>query len=137
MKKLINLLFFAFVFTSCNDSEDVVITNAGTLRGGPFIFLIDGKVDNVSGITVEGNIQGTNTSFIIADETGVILELPPDLTNLQRIDFDTASIGKCYILHIAYENDVSGLEVGKSGNDLTGNFDLSNNIEISREKETP
>ncbi|SNR16185.1 hypothetical protein [Tenacibaculum jejuense] len=138
MKKLILgviALAFTFTFTSCNDDEEVVNTEAGTLNGGPFTFFVDGKVDNVSGVTVTGNIQGSNTSFIVTDDTGLILGLPGDITALEGVNFDGAGVGKCYIWHIAYEDGLSGLEVGENANDLTpGNlFDLSNNIEVNRE----
>ena len=134
MKKLFYaVVVLALSFTSCSDDENVTVTNAGTLSGGPFTFFVDGKVDNVSGIVIDDNIQGSNTSFIITDDAGKILGLPSTLTALEGVDFDGAGVGKCYIWYIAYENDLQGLEADKNANDLSGNFDLSNKIEVNRE----
>ncbi|WP_442266346.1 anti-sigma factor [Tenacibaculum sp. ZS6-P6] len=135
MKKLILgalALAFTLTFTGCNDDEDVTITEAGTLTGGPFSFLVDGIADNVSGISVGGNTVGTNTSFIITDEAGMILGLPGDIAALEGVNFDGAGAGKCFIWFIAYENGLEGLEMGKNANNLSGNYDLSNNIEVDR-----
>ena len=135
MKKLILgalALAFTLTFTGCNDDEDVTITEAGTLSGGPFSFLVDGVADNVSGISVGGNVIGTNTSFIITDEAGMILGLPGDIAALEGVNFDAAGAGKCFIWYIAYENGLEGLAMGQNANNLSGNFDLSNSIEVDR-----
>ncbi len=133
MKKLFYVLVvMAISFTSCSDDENVTETNGGQLEGGPFTFLVDNEVDNVSGVTLVGNVQGANTSYIVTDESGVILGLPKTLTLLEGVDFNAAGAGKCYIWHVAYENGLEGLEMNKNANDLKGNFDLSNKIEVDR-----
>ncbi|WP_075342746.1 hypothetical protein [Tenacibaculum agarivorans] len=134
MKKLfLSLLALAFVFTSCNDDEEVVVTNAGKLEGGPFTFFVDGKADNVSGVTVTGSVEGANTKFIVTDDKANILGLPGDIAALEGVNFDDAGVGVCLIWHIAYEDGLVGLEMGKNANDLSGNFDLSNSITVNRE----
>ncbi len=136
MKKIIlsTLALVALTFASCDDEKDnVIVTNAGTLNGGPFTFFVDGKVDNVSGISLSGTVVGSNTTYVITDDSAKILGLPPNLTALEGVNFDTAGTGKCYIWHLAYEDGLIGAEEGKSANDLQGNYALSNKIEITRE----
>ena len=125
----------ALSFSSCSDDENVVELNAGTLTGGPFTFFKDGKPDMVSGISIDDNVKGSNTSFIITDDAGVILGLPPNLAALEGVDFDEPDPGTCYIWYIAYENDLQGLEIGKNANDLKDprSFDLSNRIDVNRQ----
>lgn len=136
MKKLLYaVLAMAISFTSCSDDNgvDTVVTNGGTLQGGPFTFLVgDGVEDKVTGIQIGGNVVGANKSFVITDEAGEILGLPKDLAELEAQNFDGAGEGLCFIWYIAYETGLEGLEVGKKASDLKGNFDLSDSIEINR-----
>ena len=101
---------------------------AGTLSGGPFEFMIDGTPDFVSGITISDSL-GSNYSWIITDEDGIILGLPGDP---EDVDFDQAGIGVCLIWNIAFADGLTGLEVDGDLLDLEGCFDLSNNIMVTR-----
>ncbi|CAL2087083.1 putative lipoprotein [Tenacibaculum sp. 190524A05c] len=131
-KLLLGFLALALTFTSCDDDDNVVITEGGTLSGGPFTFFVDGKADNVSGITLSGDIKGANTTYVITDDTGNILGLPPTLAALEGVDFDGAGVGVCLIWHLAFEDGIEGAEVGQNANNLKGNFDLSNSITVNR-----
>ncbi len=137
MKKIIlGVLALActLTFSSCDDDENVVITNAGELTGGPFSFFKDGQVDNVSGIAITGTVQGSKTSFIITDADGEILGLPGDITALEGVNFDEPAPGTCFIWHIAYEDGLQGLAAGNNTSDLSPSvlFDLSNSIRVDR-----
>ena len=123
------------VLTSCDNDDDslrVLIPNAGVITGGPFTFVIDGVPDYVTGIETEQNTIGTNKTFVITDDQGTILGLPPTDDALQGVDFDGAGIGTCLIWYLRFEDDLQGAEVGLNANDLEGSFDLSNSITVNR-----
>ncbi|MGB5370498.1 MAG: hypothetical protein WBN18_08710 [Flavobacteriaceae bacterium] len=107
--------------------------NAGSLSGGPFTFTVDGSPDMVSGIVLdETNISGTLSSYVITDDMGNILGLPPTLMAVEGVDFDAAGAGVCYIYHITYEEGLDGLMAGENLADLNGFFGLSNLISVTR-----
>lgn len=134
-KMFITVLALGFLTTSCSNDDDAVLAivpNAGTLTGGPFTFVVDGTPDFVSGITTDPNAVGTNRTFVVTDDQGNILGLPPTNVALQGVDFDGAGVGTCLIWYLRYENGLQGAEVGMNANDLQGNFDLSNSITVTR-----
>ncbi len=105
------------------------MTNGGTIAGGPFEFCVgDGEVDNVSGITLTGN-TGTNSQWVITDDQGLILGLPP-MPGV--VDFDVAGPGVCLIWHLSYEDDITGLAAGENTANFGGTFSLSNSISVTR-----
>ena len=107
--------------------------NAGTLSGGPFDFMIDGVPDMVSGIYLDDSeLTGSNQTYVITDDAGNILGLPPTIAAVEGVDFDAAGVGICYIWHLTYEDGLQGLEAGKNANDLEGDFDLSNFLTVTR-----
>lgn len=106
--------------------------NAGTLSGGPFTFFVDGQPDMVSGITTDPNAIGTNSTFVITDDLGNILGLPPTLEALEGVDFDGAGVGTCLIWYLRFEDGLQGAEMGMNANDLAGVFSLSNSITVNR-----
>ncbi|ARV10640.1 hypothetical protein BTO05_13725 [Winogradskyella sp. PC-19] len=107
--------------------------NADALTGGPFNFTVDGTPDMVSGIAFENpnNRIGTNATWVITDDTGMILGTPPTLTAVEGVDFDGAGVGVCLIWYLRYENDTNIATV-TNANDLTGTFHLSNSITVNR-----
>lgn len=131
-KLLLGFLALTLTFASCDDDDNVIITEGGTLNGGPFTFFVDGKADNVSGITLTGTPVGANSSFIVTDDMGNILGLPPTMAALEGVNFDGAEVGVCLIWYIRYEDGLEGLEMGRNANDLKGCFDLSNSITVNR-----
>ena len=75
------------------------------------------------------NSQGMNTAWIVTDDQGNILGLPPMPS---VVDFDIAGPGLCLVWHFAYDGPITGLEVGLNANDITGCTSLSNPIEVQR-----
>ncbi len=134
IRKILMLVAVAAMVSACsNDDDDNTVTpNAGVLAGGPFTFCIDGQADNVNGITTDANAVGSNSTFVITDDAGNILGLPPTLNDLQGVDFDGAGGGTCLILYLRFEDGLQGAEVGMNANNLQGTFDLSNSIEVVR-----
>ena len=101
----------------------------GVLEGGVYEFCVgDGVADNVSGITLSGN-SGTNSAWVVTDEQGNILGLPP---SPEAVDFDGAGVGVCLIWHLSFEDGLVGAEVGMNAGDLQGCFSLSNPISVNR-----
>jgi len=115
-------------------SNSIMVSRAGagTIVGGPFSFAVDGVADNVSGITVENNLDLTNTGWIVTDDQNNILGLPPTITDLEGVDFDGAGVGVCLIWRITYEDGLTGLEVDQNVSGLDGSFSLSNSISVTR-----
>ncbi|MBU2946405.1 T9SS type A sorting domain-containing protein [Zobellia uliginosa] len=114
--------------------KERTMVNAGELSGGPFYFCVDGTEDMVSGITLSGEAMGTNSSFVITDDTGKILGLPPTMDAVEGVNFDGAGAGTCLIWYLRYEDGLEGAEMGMNANDLQGTFDLSNPITVVRTK---
>ena len=127
------LMLLALLLTNCNDDDDPEVTPfAGTISGGPFTFVVDGIEDMVSGITLDDSeAVGTNDSWVITDDLGEILGLPPTLTDVENVNFDGAGPGVCLIWYLRYES-ITGLAVGENTDDLTGSFDFSNSITVTR-----
>ncbi len=141
MSKMRKLLFSTFLLTSvailissCGDDDpvDPVLPEAGSITGGPFTFIVDGIADNVSGITLDGTAVGTNSGWVITDDQNNILGLPPTMEALEGVDFDGAGAGVCLIWYIRYEDGLEGLSEGENTSGLTGSFDLSNSITVTR-----
>ncbi len=107
----------------------------GTLTGGPFTFSVgDGVSDNIpqGGITLSGN-SGTNSQWVVTDDQGNILGLPPMPS---AVDFEGAGVGVCLVWHLSFEDGLQGAAVGNNASDLVGCYDLSNPIEVNREAAT-
>ena len=104
----------------------------GTITGGPFTFnsVGDGTPDMIpaGSISLSGN-QGANTQWIVTDDQGYILGLPPMPS---VVNFDNPGAGTCLIWHLTYDGTVVGLEVGQNAGNLQGCFGLSNSIEVIR-----
>ncbi len=74
------------------------------------------------------NTDGTNSAWVITDTSGNILGLPPG----PPFDLEEAGSGICLIWHVSYEDTLMGAEVGMNAADLSGCFDLSNAIIVTR-----
>ena len=140
MKKILALssLVLVLFFASCEDDDDNGQDNpemalAGEISGGPFTFCVDGIPDFVSGIALDASdAAGSERTWVITDDQGVILGLPPALEDVEAVNFDDAGAGVCLIWYLRYEDGLTGAEVGMNANNLQGNFDLSNSIEVVR-----
>ena len=104
----------------------------GTLAGGPFEFCVgDGVADNLAAgsIVLSGN-SGTNSQWVVTDDQGNILGLPPMPS---AVDFDGAGLGTCLIWHLSFEDGLTGAAVGNNAmTDLVGCYSLSNSVAVSR-----
>lgn len=109
------------------------VANAGKIGGGPYTFCVDGTSDFVTDITLDDtNAFGSSSTWVITDTDGNILGLPTTLDSVKGVDFDGAGAGVCLIWYARYEGDIEGAEMGMNANDITGDFDLSNPIEVNR-----
>ena len=135
-KTILGIMAFVLIAYSCSSDDDgvqAIIPQAGTLMGGPFTFCVDGNPDMVSGITLDNpDAAGTNRTYVITDDSGNILGLPPTLEAVEGVDFDGAGGGVCLIWYMRDQDDVQGLEAGQNTSNLTGTFDLSNSITVTR-----
>ncbi len=135
-KTLLGLLTIGLFVVSCSSDDDgvqAITPEAGVLSGGPFTFCVEGTPDMVSGISLDNpNGAGTNSNYVITDDLGNILGLPPTLEAVEGVDFDGAGVGVCLIWYLRYEYGLQGLEMGMNANNLDGCFDLSNSIQVTR-----
>lgn len=118
-------------------SNSIMVTrnvlNAGALEGGPFMFTVDGTPDMVSGIALDDtDVNGSNQTYVITDDLGNILGLPPTLEAVEGVDFDGAGVGVCFIWHLTYGEGLMGLAPGMNTADLQGFYDFSNSIQVTR-----
>ena len=86
----------------------------------------DGIADPIN-VTLEGN-SGANSAWVITDESGTILELPPG----PPFDLEEAGEGTCLIWNISFEDGLLGAEVGENTADLEGCYALSNPVTVIR-----
>ncbi|MEE9372682.1 MAG: hypothetical protein V3V00_06475, partial [Saprospiraceae bacterium] len=104
-----------------------------SIAGGPFKFCVgDGINDFISfdEIDLIGE-SNNNTQWIVADKNNNILSLPESFT---EVNFEETNGGTCKIYHLNYSGSISGLFRGSNTNNLIGNFDLSNEIQVNRNK---
>ena len=117
------------VLTSAEVGPQPQNVDGGTITGGPYTFTVgDGIADNVSGVSVSGNV-GANSQWVVTDDQRNILGLPP---TPEAVDFDGAGAGTCFIYHLSYEDGLTGLAADNNLSELVGNFDLSNRVEVVR-----
>ncbi|WP_010521997.1 Ig-like domain-containing protein [Aquimarina agarivorans] len=116
-----------------NGGTPTVQVDGGTLTGGPFTFTVgDGVADNVSGVSLSGNV-GANSQYVVTDDSGNILGLPP---TPEAVNFDDAGEGTCFIYHVSFEGTLNGLSAGENISGFSGDFDLSNRIRVDRNQAT-
>ena len=115
---------------ACATSSMDCIAMGGTLVGGPFEFCVDGEADNIpaGAITLSGNV-GATSQWVVTDDAGMILGLPPTFT---APNFDDAGEGVCLVYNVSYEGELMGLAADSNIGDLVGCFSLSNSIAVSR-----
>lgn len=107
-------------------------TLAAEITGGPFTFTVDGTPDMVTGLGLTGESSGSLNRWVITTDTGEILGLPPTLEAVEGVNFDDAGAGVCLIWYLRYEDGLEGLAVGQNANDLSGCFDLSDPVTVTR-----
>jgi len=122
----ITIVFIAFVainqfgFSQC-------MVDAGTISTtDPTTICVDGTPDPIN-VMVTG-ATGNESAWIITDNANNILATPPG----GPFDLDGAGGGTCLIWYISHDGTLSGNTVGNNITDLTGCFDLSNEITVVR-----
>ena len=76
------------------------------------------------------NAVGPNMLFVVTDTTGIII----DTSSVSPIPFDDSFPGVCSVWNISFSGMLDGLDIGQDIDTLGGNFDLSNNIVVTREE---
>ncbi len=92
-------------------------------------FCQEGTMDMLSNITLMDEV-GENMVWIITNESGVIQHLLTE-SELMNFDFEDQSIGTCFVYHLSYE-DIMNLSVGNNLSSLSGCYDLSNNVSVTK-----
>ena len=135
-----NLNDFDALSDQCSDLSDnyvTVVRQACEADGGAIEFAIggtetvicvDGNPDPLD-VNFTADASGSNIGWVITDPQLNILGMPP----APPFDLDGAGPGICLIWSIAYEDDFAGADIGVNVADLTGCFNLSNPITVTRE----
>ncbi len=114
------------VTREANDGGAISLTDGSTTA----TICVDGIADPLT-VVRDGNATGANRTFVITDATtGEILAIPP---TDGPFDLDGAGGGVCDIWYLAYSDGLEGLATGNNISDLSGCFDLSNPIPVTRE----
>ncbi|MTB52537.1 T9SS type A sorting domain-containing protein [Lewinella sp. W8] len=115
------------VTREANDGGGITLEDGSTAA----TICVDGVADPLTVIR-DGSATGANRTFLITDAaTNEILAIPG---NDGPFDLDGAGGGVCDIWYLAYSDDLEGLMVGNNVSDLSGCFDLSNPIAVTREE---
>lgn len=120
----------------CFDLSNPVTVIRSSVAGGSLttsngltdisIIVGDGIADEIDGVLVDA--EGESMAWIITDTLGQILALPDTLP----FDFEGSGEGVCLLWSISYNGSIEGLEVDSLASDITGCFDLSNPVSITR-----
>ena len=78
-------------------------------------------------LTLSGAV-GRNSAFVVTDTSGIIIDTSDDLD----FDFEDAGPGVCLIWHLSYNDSTTGLTVGDTASNISGCFDLSNPVTLTR-----
>jgi hypothetical protein len=73
-----------------------------------------------------------NSSWIITDTAGEILLLQNDPGDIQVFTFEGQPAGICLIWWVIWDGTLSGLTVGENLDSLSGCFDLTDSIAVTR-----
>ena len=112
MKKLIYALAIASIAFSCDDDDNngtvtpPVTLQAATLTTDEFDFCVDGIEDRISSDVVVDAGVGENQQIVVTNTEGGVLGLPPVF---EGPNFDTAGLGTCYVYHVNFNGEISGL----------------------------
>ena len=124
--------------SGCYNISNAIIVNRESILGGSLttdlgltslnICSGDGIEDSFSTV-LTNNSNGYLESFVLTDETGLILDLPTGPT------FDLEGYGPltCHLYHITYAPGIGGLAIGSNKVNLTGCYGLSNPIEVHKD----
>ncbi len=122
------------------DLDEIRIeSSCGTIIDGGSLALTNGSTSTtvcvgtsqaaMIDVAVSGN-QGPSGAYIITDDAGNILALPP---GNPPFDLSGAGTGVCLIWYASFNGPLTGLVVGNNASDIQGCFDLSNPVTVNRE----
>ncbi len=103
-----------------------ITSDVGGGAGDITVCADDGESDRIS-LTLNGSMG--ESTWIVTDTTGQILIVQAVAT----FEFEGSGAGIAQIWHVASFGDVFGLQAGQNIADVTGNFALSNQINVIRE----
>ena len=127
--------------SGCFDLSNPISVSRNAVNGGAI--QIAGTTDTTADIcvgegtddliavefTTSSTTSGTNGTYVITDQaTGEILGTP----GAGPFNLEGAPAGVCDIWYLRYEDGLTGLTVGQNVSGLSGCFDLSNPISITR-----
>ena len=88
--------------------------------------------DFVSDIELnDDNLVGSNTTWVVTDNAGIILAIPATLEELEAINFENINTDSL-IWHMSFEDSLLGLSVFNNVSELGGCYALSNSIQVNR-----
>ena len=107
------------------EAGSIAITGTGATEA---TICVDGVADPIA-VTMSGVTTGANSAWVITDTaSGLILGLPSG----GPFNLDGAGAGVCSIWYLKYDDGLTGLTVGQNVSGLTGCFDFSNPITVTR-----
>ena len=100
---------------------------SGTIStADPLVYCVDDGADDIIFFQSTGNV-GPRYIFMLTDATGTILA-----TNNTNFNLEGRNAGTCIIYGVAFDNTVSGLTQNENISDITGCFELSNGITVTK-----
>ena len=110
------------------DAAAIEITGTGATE---VTICVGEDITDFIDVSIVGTGVGTNSGWIITNDTGNILDLPAG----PPFDLEAFDPGMCSIWYIRYEDGLTGLEVDANVEGLVGCFDLSNPIVVTKTEE--
>ena len=121
----------------CTASASIEVEGSITPDGGDIAvngqisveFCQEGTMDMLNDLSLVDEV-GTNMVWIITNESGTMQHILND-SEISSFDFENQNAGTCLVYHMSYE-DVMNLSVGSDVSELTGCYDLSNSITVTK-----
>jgi hypothetical protein len=122
----------------CFDLSNEIIINRNGVNGGD-LSLLNGDTTtlicvgnsglNILPLSLTGS-SGSNSKWVVTEDADSIVLVVDN----NDFDFNTLGPGTCYFQHIAFEDGLTGLDIGSRLGNLIGCFSLSNAIEIVKQE---
>ena len=103
------------------------VLSLANMEGDSFTICAGDGVADPFSVLIAG-FSATNFTYLVTSEDGEILMV----TTVSDFDFEAAGGGACQVWGLAFEDDLTGAEVGADVSELEGCFDLSNPITVTR-----
>jgi len=92
----------------------------------PLVYCVDDGIDDFIFFQPTGNV-GPRYILLLTDASGTILA-----TNNTNFNLEGRNAGTCTIYGVAFDNTVSGLTQNENISNITGCFDLSNGVAVTK-----